>query len=117
MQQKILASSAKSSPKLTRTHKICKNCKHFKTHEIGIQYGHCSLFGEQDLVTGEIKHTFASVAREFFCKGDYWEEYSSIAKNKKTLSNNCDCDCDCSGGICVGDCAFCGGSYDDILFY
>jgi hypothetical protein len=51
----------------------CKDCKHFHYNN-GIQQGRCKLFGVQDLVDGTIRYDYASIAREYKCKGVYFEE-------------------------------------------
>jgi hypothetical protein len=53
---------------------ICKDCKHFQaSRTMGVRYGSCKLFGVQDLVDGSIRHDYASIAREYKCKGEYFE--------------------------------------------
>lgn len=49
---------------------LCKNCKHFKYDmEISdkknqLQYGRCELFGNLDLVTGNIEFQYAAITRD-----------------------------------------------------
>lgn len=52
--------------------KICRDCKHFQ-HSRGVKFGICKLFGVQDLVDGSINYDYASIAREYKCKGEYFE--------------------------------------------
>lgn len=52
---------------------VCKDCKHFNHSKMGVKYGTCSLFGVQDLVDGSIKYDYAGIAREYKCKGEYFE--------------------------------------------
>lgn len=59
--------------KLATTSKICRTCKHFvpnttvsKTEkDLQIAYGKCALFGEQNLVTGEVIYTSAAICRSY----------------------------------------------------
>jgi hypothetical protein len=47
---------------------ICKNCIHFinyeKNPELNDVYGKCKLFGEKNIITGEITYTSASTSRD-----------------------------------------------------
>lgn len=45
---------------------VCKDCRHFQKPK-------CKLFGVQDLVDGSINYDNASIAREYKCKGEYFE--------------------------------------------
>lgn len=74
MYPKIVASKLSISPSTPITHKICKNCKHFKSDFMGVQYGTCSKFGEQNLVHGKVTYQSAQITREYDCKGDYFED-------------------------------------------
>lgn len=54
---------------------ICKDCKHFQwSRNAGVKYGTCKLFGTQDLVDGTIQYDYASIAREYKCKGEYFQQ-------------------------------------------
>lgn len=47
--------------------KLCINCINFIEDKTNYQddtlYGRCKMFGEQNIITGEIKHDFASLCR------------------------------------------------------
>lgn len=55
--------------------KPCMDCKHFQPSKLtsNIKYGKCLLFGLQDLVDGTIEYEFAGIAREYKCKGHYFD--------------------------------------------
>lgn len=75
MYPKIVASKLSISPNTPKTYKICKDCKHFKKGLFSsVEFGACSKFGQQNLVDGTITYQYASIAREYDCKGDYFEE-------------------------------------------
>ncbi len=52
---------------------VCKDCKHFQSTPKNIKHGKCKLFGVQDLVDGSIRYDYASIAREYKCKGEYFQ--------------------------------------------
>lgn len=75
MYPKIVASKLSISPNTPKTYKICKDCKHFKRGFFSsVEFAACSKFGQQNLVDGKITYQYASIAREYDCKGDYFEE-------------------------------------------
>lgn len=74
MYPKVVASKVTISPNTPVTHKICKNCKYFRSGLMDIQFGRCLKFGEQNLVDGSITYNYASITRKYECKGDYFEQ-------------------------------------------
>jgi len=48
------------------------DCKHFQPTS-NIKYGKCLMFGLQDLVDGSIEYEFAGIARQYKCKGRYFD--------------------------------------------
>jgi hypothetical protein len=54
-----------------KDYKLCKNCKHFLPtllggkYDIGNHYGKCDLYGKINLITGEIEHEHALIARKY----------------------------------------------------
>ena len=44
---------------------VCKNCMHFmkSKHMDDLTYGVCKLFGEKNIITGEIKYKYADMTR------------------------------------------------------
>jgi hypothetical protein len=93
MYPKIVASKLSISPSTPVTHKICKNCKHFRSGFLSsVEFGKCSKFGEQNLVDGTITYDYASVTRDYHCKGDYFEEqepsfYRRLFSHIETIKN------------------------------
>lgn len=63
--------------------KLCINCAHFIHHTSNYPYdappnnkfGKCALFGEQDPVTGEIDHYYASTCRKSGACGEEAKQY------------------------------------------
>ncbi len=55
--------------------KLCKTCKHFipPPHK-DLKFGRCSLFGEINLIDGEVSYPFASNVRSGRCRGKYHSE-------------------------------------------
>ncbi len=97
MYPKVVASKVSITPNTAITHKICKNCKYFrKSFFSSVEYGDCLRFGEQNLVDSTITYNFARFAREYHCKGDYFEEqeppfYKTLFNSfTVTMKNNCD---------------------------
>lgn len=71
----------------------CRNCMHFQLYgndDISFNLARCDLFGEKNIISGEIKYEYADKCREseHFCGNDgkYFEEdkYAElkIVKNK-----------------------------------
>lgn len=55
--------------------KFCKNCKHFSVPPNKDQkFGRCKLFGEVNLVDGEVTYMYAGSARLEKCKGKFFTE-------------------------------------------
>lgn len=59
--------------------KLCINCKHF--FEEG-QTQRCSRFGSVDNIDGTVYYTNIRIAREYDCRGKYYEAYDSNIKRK-----------------------------------
>ncbi len=77
----------KVSPQQTPSSKLCKDCKHFKSDPTGARFGKCSLYGKQNLVDGKIEYSYASIAREYECRGDYYDKKQSTFEHlKESLS-------------------------------
>lgn len=61
---------------------ICKNCVNFIENPVYgsdiTTYSKCKVFGDKNLVSGEITYRFASIIRDFdeYCgrKGKYYQE-------------------------------------------
>lgn len=56
---------------------VCKTCKYFEpltNSSDKIKYGKCLNFGEIDVITGEKTFLYASTARNFSCKGKFYEK-------------------------------------------
>lgn len=94
MYPKILASKVNINPNTPPTHKACRNCKHFQNGFLSVvEYGKCLKFGEQNLVDGKITYQYAKIAREYDCKGDYFEQkeppfYTTLFNSSNTIKNN-----------------------------
>ena len=44
---------------------ICKECVHFINSDVsGPEFGKCKLFGEKNMVTGEIEYSYAQLCRK-----------------------------------------------------
>ena len=68
--------------------KLCINCIHFIEDKTNYQddtlYGRCKMFGEQNIIIGEIKHDFASLCRYDNTKcGIDGKYFNTIIINKK----------------------------------
>ena len=68
---------------------ICKSCVHFIEHQNNNYsngqdvLGNCSLFGEKNLVTGEIKYDYAFYCRKDFEQcGEHGEFFEKIKDDK-----------------------------------
>lgn len=58
----------------TPTPPLCKDCKYFhKEPHISMENAYCTKFGKISLVSGNILYEYASIAREYDCKGKYFE--------------------------------------------
>lgn len=58
----------------TRSIVLCKNCSHYMPSFLsGQKYGRCRKFGTLDLVDGTINYDYASIARKYSCKGEYYQ--------------------------------------------
>jgi hypothetical protein len=93
--QIIASLQTRFSPQKMPSDRLCKNCKFFRTSIHGTNYGTCSKYGEQNLVTGEMIYDYASVARNHHCKGDYFvkkEGFFIRPLQKWSLSNDNDQD-------------------------
>lgn len=71
--------------------KLCKNCRYFvpyKTSDRDLRYslGKCHYFETIDLVSGDTKQEWVNIAREYKCKGDFFEEKPMLPS--KTLWEN-----------------------------
>lgn len=50
--------------------KLCKNCRHFlptmygDRYDIGNHLGRCNLFGQMNVINGEIEHEYATLVRK-----------------------------------------------------
>lgn len=54
---------------------LCKNCVHFHHNPLhNIQFAKCRRAFSIDLVTGKKEFPYASVARQFDCRGEQYEE-------------------------------------------
>jgi hypothetical protein len=57
--------------KTKNNYKLCKDCKNFlptmygDKFDIGNHMGRCNLYGKINLISGEIDHEYASIARSF----------------------------------------------------
>lgn len=70
------------SPTLKQVHtqpmpKLCKDCKYFKPYpssssQMRYSLGQCTYEHRIDLVSGKITYEFASVAREYSCKEQFY---------------------------------------------
>ena len=60
----------------TKNVKLCKDCKHFFTppHQKNLKFGKCRLFGDINLIDGDIEYKYAGGVRSTECKGKYYEE-------------------------------------------
>ena len=59
--------------------KLCKDCRYFvpyksSSHDMRYNLGKCRYFETIDLVSGDIVHDYVHIAREYKCKGEYFEE-------------------------------------------
>jgi hypothetical protein len=66
---------------------ICRECKYFrKTYSMyidSLEFGKCTKVSNLDLVTGCKTYNYASIIREFECKGDWYEENKTTWFYKK----------------------------------
>ncbi len=57
---------------------ICKNCVHFLQNQGNDEFSKCKMFGEKNLINGEIVYSYADMCRniEKRCNitGKYYEE-------------------------------------------
>jgi len=53
----------------------CKNCVHYIEHK-DYWLSRCAIFGEKNLITGEIKYNYADLTRKYECGdlGKYFEK-------------------------------------------
>lgn len=77
------------------TFKICKKCIHFIEDKSDVPndtlYGRCKMFGEQNIITGEVENDFASMCRYDNTKcGINGKYFNTIIINQKinTIYNN-----------------------------
>lgn len=62
----------------------CINCKHFKPAFLTPnRFGTCKKFGTFNLVDGSIEYPYASIAREYNCKGEHFDDIYSSDESKK----------------------------------
>ncbi len=58
--------------------KLCKDCKYYvlplPPHEKNKKLGKCALFGNVNLIDGEVDYKFVSDVRPLACNGKYYEE-------------------------------------------
>jgi hypothetical protein len=60
--------------------KLCRKCEHFiaPLPDTPLIFGRCALMAETiDLIDGRIESNsanYVTTAREFYCKGDWWEQ-------------------------------------------
>jgi hypothetical protein len=66
---------------------LCKNCKYIK-YFANMHYSKCTKFGRIDLVSGDIRYDYASTAREFTCKGKYYEEKETFSTKIISIYKN-----------------------------
>lgn len=72
---------------------VCKNCMHFmkSKHMDDLSYGVCKLFGQKNIVTGEIKYKYADMTRmsEKFCgiNGKYFTHKVKKDENLSVTEN------------------------------
>jgi len=71
--------------------KLCRDCKFFKKSDSKIfskidkiQYGICTYQHSMDLVTGEKKYEYASIIRQYTCKGTFYEEIEKTNENEES---------------------------------
>lgn len=79
MPLKVLAKVVSFTPNAPPQTNYCKDCKHFRK-QYPISFSKCSKFGKVDLVDGSIMYSYASIAREYECKGEYFEKKEDILK-------------------------------------
>ena len=72
------AGGAKPQPMKPTDPVLCKNCVHFRSAWLGrLEFGDCHHSYEIDLVTGEKTYMYASVAREYACGGEHFQQRGS----------------------------------------
>lgn len=61
---------------------ICKDCKFFvaSANDTTLEFGKCTLYGDRNLVSGRLTFGYASVVREYICKGRLFEKNFLINK-------------------------------------
>lgn len=69
---------------------VCKNCKFFIPYESNMQnklelskFSKCKLFGEKNLITGEVSYEYAELCRKDENKCGINGKYSDYSKNDK----------------------------------
>jgi hypothetical protein len=70
--------------------KLCKNCVHFRNPpaHMPLEYGKCSKYGVVNLVSGTIELDFASIAREYKCKGSAFKAKAKTTPATMTKSSS-----------------------------
>lgn len=60
---------------------LCRNCKYFMpdksylfNSKSKVEFGKCTYEQKIDLVTGDVSYDYASIVREFTCKGEFYKE-------------------------------------------
>lgn len=67
-------------------YKFCRNCKYYKH----ASQDYCTYYGKINLVSGEVSYEYASIAREYECKGEKYEDkpHNTNANNANNTSAN-----------------------------
>lgn len=82
------------------THNSCISCKYFHNSMLGSQYGKCSKFEKQDVISWKLQYSYASIVREYQCKGECFQEKQYLSNHILNLlyvplySNNDVCNTD-----------------------
>lgn len=73
----VTKSFSPSEPIVRSYLKLCKDCKYYvlplPPHEKNKKLGKCALFGNVNLIDGEVEYKFVSDVRPALCSGKYFE--------------------------------------------
>jgi hypothetical protein len=73
MSVKVVAKLVSFTPNAPPQTNFCKDCKHIRKG-FPSSLSKCSKFGKVDMVDGYIIYSYASIAREYECKGEHFEK-------------------------------------------
>ncbi len=73
----VTKSFSPNEPIIRNTLKLCKDCKYYvlplPPQEKNKKLGKCALFGNVNLVDGEVDYKYVSDVRPALCNGKYFE--------------------------------------------